>query len=123
MMRVSTLLASTLGLAVLGLSLHADSKGGTPKLEVGKLYDAVYGCARQVIVTSEGAQGVDACYAEAWVIIEQGKDGWYRVGDLKRQQEWFVNLNRLNAIREHVQPAEVTTPADVDPGPRIQASL
>jgi len=116
------ILVYVMALMCVGLATAA-SPGGTPKLQTGKIYDAVYGCTRQIVVTSEGAQGVDACYAEAWAILEQGKDGWYRVGDLKSQQEWYVNLNRLNAIREHVDKQPAATPADVDPGPRIQAEL
>jgi len=99
----------------------AASGGGTPKLQTGKIYDAVYQCTRQIVVTSEGATAADVCYAEAWIILEAGKDGWYRIGELKSGGEWYANINRLSAIREHVQPAEVSTPADVDPGPRIQA--
>jgi hypothetical protein len=121
-MRVSTVVAFVLGLSILGLSLQAATPGGTPKLQTGKLYDAVYQCTRQIVITSEGAQGVDACYAEAWIVLEQGKDGWYRIGDLKAGAEWYVNLNHISAIREHQIAKPESTPADIDPGPRIQAS-
>ncbi len=101
----------------------AASQGGTPKLQTGKIYDAVYQCTRQIVKTEAGLGSADACYAEAWLILEQGKDGWYRIGDLKAGAEWYVNLNKIAAIREHVEkPEPASTPADADPGPRIQAS-
>jgi len=101
----------------------AASQGGTPKLQVGKIYDAIYQCQRLAVQTDQGVAGVDACYAEVWLVLEQGKDGWYRIGDLKAGAEWYVNLNKISAIREHVEkPEPASTPADADPGPRIQAS-
>ncbi len=104
--------------------VSAASQGGTPKLQVGKIYDAIYQCQRLAVQTDQGVAGVDACYAEVWLVLEQGKDGWYRIGDLKAGAEWYVNLNKISAIREHVEkPEPASTPADVDPGPRIQAGL
>ncbi len=112
-------LAATIGTFT---NAFASSQGGTPKLQTGKVYDAIYQCSRQIVATSEGFTGADVCYAEVWVILEQGKDGWYRIGDLKAGGEWYVNLNHISAIREHVEAQPASTPADVDPGPRIQAS-
>jgi len=106
------------------VTAQAASQGGTPKLQVGKIYDAIYQCQRLAVQTDQGVAGVDACYAEVWLVLEQGKDGWYRIGDLKAGAEWYVNLNKISAIREHVEkPEPASTPRDVDPGPRIQAEL
>ena len=124
--RILIALAIVLGWSVYFavLSISASSQGGTPKLQVGKIYDAIYQCQRLAVQTDQGVAGVDACYAEVWLVLEQGKDGWYRIGDLKAGAEWYVNLNKISAIREHVEkPEPVTTPRDVDPGPRIQAEL
>ena len=92
------------------------------KLQVGKSYDAVYGCAKQVVITDEGAVGVDVCYAELWTVLRDHQNGWYYIHDVKSGGQWMANIKRLAAIREHVEKPE-PTPVVVDPGPRIQAGL
>jgi hypothetical protein len=101
---VATAIALALGAFWLSATLTAATPGGTPKLDVGKHYDAVYSCQRQLVVVSDGIANADTCYIELWTVLEVGKDGWVRIRDEKSGDEWYGNLNRLSAIREHVEP-------------------
>lgn len=58
---------------------------GDPKLQVGKIYHAIYECHSTPF--PELQLMVPSCYQEFWRILAIGKNGWLRILDVQSEGE------------------------------------
>lgn len=103
--------------AVLKVKNYVPFVGGeakTPKIAVGKIYEAVYSCTSTPTLSDDGQLGsLKGCYEEAWLVKRVGRHGWLLVVDVSSQSvsEWWVNYERIQAIKEYVPRAKTPPPS------------